>query len=84
MIKILPCSPRILAIISKHSLKKKFTKQIALLSENQKHPGLHFELLEPKSKGIYSFRIDRKYRALFFFRPDKQSLEILAITVHYK
>jgi plasmid maintenance system killer protein len=84
VIKILPCSPRILAIISKHSLRKKFSKQITLLSENPKHPSLHIELLEPKSKGIYSFRINRKYRALFFFRPDKQAIEILAITVHYR
>ena len=84
MIKILPCSPRILAIITKHLLKKKFTKQIGLLSENPKHPSLHVELLEPKSQGVYSFRLDRKYRGLFFFRPDKKSLEIIAVTVHYR
>jgi len=84
MIEILSCSPRIQSFIVKHSLKKKFAKQITLLSENPKHPSLHVELLEPKSQGIYSFRIDRKYRALFFFRPDQQSLEILTLTVHYR
>lgn len=83
MIEILPFSPRILAIVAKHSLQKKFTKQTALLSENPKHPSLCLELLEPKSKGIYSFRLDHKYRCLFFFHPDKQSLEILTVTVHY-
>lgn len=84
MIEILPCSSRLQSLIAKHSLQKKFAKQIALLSENPKHPGLHVELLEPKSRGIYSFRLDRKYRALFIFRPDKQAVEILNLTIHYK
>jgi len=42
------------------------------------------ELLEPKIHGVYSFRIDRKYRVLFVFRPDRKAIEILSITVHYR
>lgn len=83
MVIILPVSTRILAIVRKHSLQKKFEKQLALLAQNPRHPSLHVELLEPKQHGIYSFRIDRKYRALFFFRPDQHGIEILAVTVHY-
>ncbi len=69
--------------LRKHRLEKKFAKQLKLLELNPKHPGLHVELLEPHQYGVYSFRIDRKYRALFFFRPDKKVIEILSITVHY-
>lgn len=83
MATILPVSSRILDIIRKHALQKKFEKQLKLLSYNPKHPSLHVELLEPKQHGIYSFRIDRKYRALFIFRPDRRAIEILAVTVHY-
>ena len=83
MVNILPLSSLVRKILEKHSLQKKFKKQIELFSQNPKHPSLHVELLEPKQHGIYSFRIDRKYRALFVFRPDRQAIEILAVTVHY-
>ena len=80
---ILPIPPKLDSKIRKHNLQKKFQKQITLLKENPRHPSLNVELLEPKKHGVYSFRIDRKYRALFIFRPDKNALEIIAITVHY-
>lgn len=69
--------------IKKHNLEKKFDKQVELLKVDPKHPSLNVELLEPKECGIYSFRIDKKYRGLFIFRSDKQVIEILTITVHY-
>jgi len=72
-----------LKILRKYRLQSKFEKQIKLLTENPKHPSLNLELLEPKKYGIYSFRIDRKFRALLIFRQDKNILEILNITVHY-
>lgn len=81
---ILPLSPRNKVIVSSHGLTKKFKKQCALLADNPRHPGLCVELLEPKSHGVYSFRIDKKYRALFVFRPDTNKIEILAVTVHYR
>ena len=84
MIAILPLSPRLAARLKTYGLEKKFQKQCTLLSKNPKHPSLHLELLEPKQHGIYSFRIDRKYRGLFFFRQDKIAIEIIAVTIHYQ
>ncbi|MBU4014017.1 MAG: hypothetical protein KJ550_11185 [Proteobacteria bacterium] len=46
------------------------------------HPSLNTELLEPKHRLIYSFRIDRRYRALFICLPE-DTTEILAVTKHY-
>lgn len=81
--KILPINPKISKLVKKYSLEEKIEKQLKLLSENPRHPSLHLELLQPKQIGIYSFRIGNKFRALFIFRPDKNSIEILNITVHY-
>lgn len=84
MIKILPLNKKTEEKIIRFSLQKKFKKQVNLLSENPSYPSLNIELLEPKELGIYSFRIDLKYRALFFFRDDKQVIEIINVTLHYK
>lgn len=81
---ILPLSEKVKKKIEKHKLQSKFDKQIKLIKQNPNHPSLNIELLEPKEYGIYSFRIDRKYRGIFIFRPDKQVIEILTITVHYQ
>ena len=81
---ILPLKPKITAKLAKFSLQKKFAKQLSFLGQNYRHPGLHVELLEPKQYGVHSFRIDRKFRALFVFRLDISAIEILAITVHYR
>jgi len=80
---ILPLKPKLKAKVKKYCLERKFQKKLKLLAENPRHPALHLELLEPRQYGIYSFRIDRKFRALFIFRPDKSAIEILNITVHY-
>lgn len=84
MFVILPLDPKITKLVKKHCLEKKFYKQLDNLSENPKHPSLKLELLEPRRHGIYSFRIDRKFRALLIFLPDQKTVEILAITVHYR
>lgn len=84
MIEVLPLSPRNFKFLKTHSLEKKFKKQALLLTTNPKHPSLHIERLEPKESGIYSFRIDRKYRALFFFHPHRHAIGILDITLHYR
>jgi len=81
--KILPLSKLIEKKIKKYNLQVKFLKQLKLLSLNPRYPSLKVELLEPKEFGIYSFRIDRKFRGLFIFREDKKALEIINITVHY-
>ena len=81
--KILPLSKLIEKKIKKYNLQVKFSKQLKLLSLNPKHPSLNVDLLEPKEFGVYSFRIDRKFRGLFIFREDKKALEIINIMVHY-
>lgn len=46
---------------------EKVRKQFRLFIENLFHPSLHTEKLEPKSSNIWSFRIDKNYRAIFTF-----------------
>lgn len=48
-------------------IKQKLKKQQAFFLENPFHPSLHTEKLVPKSKEVWSFRIDRHYRVLFRF-----------------
>lgn len=68
--------------IVKYSLKRKWDKAKKIFENNIRHPSLHTELLEPHWRGIYSFRLDKKYRALFFIINGKA--EIFKITKHYK
>lgn len=79
---IVPLREDVKKYLQKHNLEKKWAKAEKLVIDNVRHPSLHVELLEPKWRGIYSFRLDRQYRALFFIRGSK--LEIFKITNHYK
>ena len=81
---ILPLSPRLVKYLKERGLVRKYEKQIWYLKQDIKHPSLNVELLEPKEKGMYSFRIDKKYRALFFFNDDANALQMLTITSHYQ
>lgn len=69
--------------LKKHSIKKKFDKQIKILVQNPRHPSLNTEILEPKKLKIYSFRIDKKYRVIFIFT-DTDEIEIIDINDHYQ
>jgi proteic killer suppression protein len=80
--KIKPLRKDITDYLNSHNLAKKYIKTSSLFEENMKHPSLNTELLEPKQYGIYSFRLDRKYRVLFFI--DGNEAEIFQITNHYK
>ncbi len=80
--KIKPLRADLIEYILKNNLSKKWSKALYLLELNIKHPSLNTELLVPRWRGIYSFRIDRKYRALFFITNDE--IEIFQITNHYK
>lgn len=84
MLQILPCSKIILKKVKIFGLRKKFNKQLTIFSKDPRYPSLHTEILEPKEYSIYSFRIDKKYRALFVFRDDKTAIEIINITSHYQ
>lgn len=80
--QIKPLSRRLKLYLAKHQLNRKFNKQIKIFQENSRHPSLHTELLEPKSEGVYSFRIDRKYRVLFIIANSES--EIVDINDHYE
>lgn len=68
--------------IAARNLIKQWSKARYFFENNMRHPSLNTELLEPKWRGIYSFRIDLKYRALFFISDDKA--EVFRITKHYR
>ena len=80
---VLEVDARIIAKAIRLGVKKKFDKALKLFKNNPFHPSLNTELLAPKSMGIWSFRVDKKIRVLFFFRDDKKVVELLNITVHY-
>ncbi|MFH1546514.1 MAG: hypothetical protein ABIE14_04005 [Patescibacteria group bacterium] len=68
--------------IQKHNLAKKWEKAKTTFEKDIRYPSLHTELLKPYWRGIYSFRLDKKYRALFFTKNGKA--EVFQITNHYK
>ena len=69
--------------IQKHGLLKKWEKAKRLFENSPSYPSLNTELLEPRHRLIYSFRIDKKYRALFICLSDDK-IEIIAVTKHYR
>ena len=69
--------------LKKHNLNKKYLKAKKLFENDPFYPSLSTELLEPKDRLIYSFRLDRKYRVIFIYT-DTNIVEILTITNHYK
>ena len=79
---ILPLTPRQKKYLQIHNLTVKYNKQITILLTNIHHPGLNLELLEPRDKGIYSFRLDIHYRVLFIFQ-SPEIIEIITFTNHY-
>ncbi len=68
--------------IAEFGLGAKWLKAKRLFEGDIRHPSLHVELLEPRWRGIYSFRLDGKYRALFFITEGKA--EVFQITKHYQ
>jgi Txe/YoeB family toxin of Txe-Axe toxin-antitoxin module len=83
MPKVLDPREDILKYLRKHGLVKKWQKAKELFENDPSHPSLNTELLEPKHRLIYSFRIDRKYRALFICHPE-DNVEVVAVTKHYR
>ena len=81
--KILSIHPEVISYIKKKGLEKKFEKQKKFFEQNFSHPSLNTELLEPKNMRIWSFRIDRKYRAIFIFR-NSDTIEIIDVNNHYQ
>lgn len=81
--KILPIHPDLVFYLKKHQLIRKFEKQKRLFEQNPFHNSLNTEVLKPKEFKIYSFRIDRKYRAIFVYQSE-DIVEITDINNHYK
>lgn len=81
--RIGPLKPKLLKYIARHGLIKKLSKQIQLFEGNPNHVSLNTEKLEPKNLGLYSFRIDRKYRAIFHMLSPTEA-EIIDISDHYQ
>ena len=69
--------------LKKHGLAKKWEKAKKLFENDPSYPSLNTELLEPKHRLIYSFRLDKKYRAIFICLPE-DNVEIIAVTKHYR
>lgn len=80
--RIQPPNRKVQEALKKYGLRKKFLKQIAFFEQNPFHPSLHTEKLEPHDIGLYSFRLDRTFRAIFRIRDG--GAEILLITKHYR
>jgi Txe/YoeB family toxin of Txe-Axe toxin-antitoxin module len=81
--KIKPIRSDLEKYLQKHNLIKKYQKCCKLFEIDPFYPSLNTELLEPRERAIYSFRLDKKYRALFIYIEFKE-VEIIASTNHYK
>lgn len=79
---IKPLRSDLIQYLERHRLAAKWEKAKRNFETDLRHPSLHTELLEPRWRGIYSFRLDKKYRALFFI--DGDQAEVFQITNHYK
>lgn len=55
-------------------IKLKVEKQEKIFKKNIFHPSFHTEKLAPKSKEIWSLRIDSKYRITFRFLDDNKAV----------
>jgi plasmid maintenance system killer protein len=75
--------PDLLEYLDAHGLVKKWRKAKVLFENNPSHTSLNTELLEPKHRAIYSFRLDKQYRALFIHLGGGV-IEVIAITKHYR
>ena len=80
--QIRPINELVKKQLAKWKLSRKFEKQIRSFEVDPSHTSLNTEKLEPKSVGLYSFRIDKKYRAMFRIRDG--IAEIVHITKHYQ
>lgn len=80
--EIKPLRSDLKAFLRRRGLKQKWEKAKQFFERSIRHPSLNVELMEPKWRGIYSFRIDKKYRALFFISGEEA--EVFQITKHYR
>jgi Txe/YoeB family toxin of Txe-Axe toxin-antitoxin module len=79
---IKPLKNEVQQYIKDHQLIKKFEKAKTLFEQDEHHPSLNVEVLEPKHLKIYSFRLDRKYRVIFIVVNGEA--EVITVTNHYQ
>lgn len=80
--KIKPLKDEVNKYLKKHQLVKKFQRAKELFEQDINHPSLNVEILESKHLKFYSFRLDKKYRAIFIVVADE--VEVITVTNHYK
>ena len=81
--RIKPLRIDLLKYLKKRNLVVKYEKQVRFFEVDQKHPSLNTEILEPKNLRLYSFRIDRKYRAIFVYLGSEE-VEVVDVNDHYQ
>lgn len=81
--EIKPLRKDLRELLKKRKLERRFAKQKKFFEQNPHHPSLHTEKLEPKHLNIYSFRIDRKWRAVFIVTEENKA-EVVDINPHYR
>ena len=64
-----------------NQIQKQADKQISIFKDNPFYPSLNTEKLAPKSKQLWSFRINKKYRVVFRFI-DNNTILFLTIGPH--
>ncbi|MFB6225757.1 MAG: hypothetical protein ABEJ02_00205 [Candidatus Paceibacteria bacterium] len=62
-------------------LSDKWNKAKKFLEQHPQIGSLDFKKIEPKENNIYSFRLDRQYRGLCYFKDGK--LIVFSFTNHY-
>ncbi len=82
MYKILLISKKLKKYLESHNLLKKWEKARLLLEADIAHPSLNFEKIILKRTVFYSFRLDKKYRAICLLYDNR--IEVILFTNHYK
>lgn len=64
------------------TIQKKAEKRALIFQLNPLHSSLHTEKLHPRSKEVWSFRIDDNYRIIFRFK-DGHTVYFLTVGPHH-
>lgn len=81
--EIKPLRPDLAKYLEKRRPTEIFSKQSKLFTKNPRHPSLHTEIIEPRSLKIYSFRLTKKFRAIFILVSPSEA-EVIDVNNHYQ
>ena len=82
MIVLKPLRSDLKKRLKRANLWTKYQKQEKFFKINYRHPSLHTEKLKPHHLNLYSFRINRQWRAIFIFT-DNKAAEVIDVNPHY-